>query len=503
MSTIPASAIVQVNPSVLEAGGRALDLIGLLLTNSTRVPIGAVQPFSNQLDVADYFGSNSTEAALAAVYFQGFNNANTRPDRILFTQYPTASVAAYLRGGEVDVLTIEQLNALPIGSISLTVNGSAYTAAAVNLGTATSFSNAATAIQGAFGTAPIPFSVTFDSLAGAFVFTTNASGSTTTITYAAASALASSLFLTQATGAVTSQGAIAATPTAFMNAVVLVTQNWATFLTTFDPDNGSGNANKLLFAQWLATQNKRWAYVCWDTDQTPKTTVPAPTSLGQKLIAGNYDGVILISCPDATKAAYVSGAAASIDFTEHNGRITFAFKSQSGLVADITDQTTADNLEANGYNYYGVWATANDQFIFLYPGSVSGEFKWADSYINQIWLNQQFQLAMMVLLTNTKSIPYNFQGYSLIEAAGMDVINQGLNFGAFRPGVTLSQAQAAEVDADAGVKISNILNQRGWYFQVLDASPQVRQARGSPPITFWYMDGESVQRINLNSIDLL
>jgi hypothetical protein len=38
---------------------------------------------------------------------------------------------------------------------------------------------------------------------------------------------------------------------------------------------------------------------------------------------------------------------------------------------------------------------------------------------------------------------------------------------------------------------------------VLDASPQVRQARGSPPITFWYMDGESVQRINIASIDLL
>jgi hypothetical protein len=85
----------------------------------------------------------------------------------------------------------------------------------------------------------------------------------------------------------------------------------------------------------------------------------------------------------------------------------------------------------------------------------------------------------------------------------MDVINQGLNFGAFRAGVTLSEAQAAEVNADAGITISTILNQRGWYFQVLDASPQVRQARGSPPITFWYMDGESVQRINIASIDLL
>jgi hypothetical protein len=492
-----------VTPSVLEAGGRALDIIGLLLTDGTRVPIGAIQPFANATDVSDYFGPTSTEAALAAVYFQGFTNSNTKPDSILFTQYPTASVAAYLRGGEVDVLTIAELQALPIGTISLTVNGSLYTAASVNLSTATSFSNAATLINTAFGgTASIPFVTTFDSISGAFLFTTNSTGTGATITYAGSSTLAGSLFLTQVTGAVISQGAVAATPSAFMTAVTLVTQNWATFLTTFDPDL-TGNDNKLLFAQWNATQNNRWAYIAWDTDLTPRTTVPAPTSLGQKLIAGDYSGTILISAPDATKAAYVSGAAASIDFSEHNGRITFAFKRQSGLTADITDATTASNLEANGYNYYGVWATANDEFIFLYPGTVSGEFTWADSYINEIWLNQQLQLAMMVLLTTAKSIPYNQQGYSLIEAAAMDVINQGLNFGAFRAGVTLSELQAAEVNADAGIIISTILHQRGWYFQVLDASPQVRQARGSPPITFWYMDGESVQRINIASIDLL
>jgi hypothetical protein len=503
MTTIPASAIVRVTPSVLEAGGRALDIIGLLLTNSTRVPIGAIQPFSNANDVSDYFGPTSAEASLGAIYFQGFTNSNTKPSRILFTQYPTASVAAYLRGGEIDTLTITELQNIPVGNIGLTVNGSLYTAGAVNLSTATSFSSAASIINTAFGgTAAIPFVTTFDSIAGAFLFTTNSTGTGATITYAGTSTLGNTLLLTQMTGAVISQGAVAATPAAFMNAVINVTQDWATFLTTFDPDI-SGNDNKLLFAQWNATQNNRWAYIAWDTDSAPKFTVPAPTSLGQKLIAGNYSGTILISCPDASKAAYVSGAAASIDFSEHNGRITFAFKSQSGLTADITDQTTADNLEANGYNYYGVWATANDQFIFLYPGSVSGEFKWADSYINEIWLNNQFQLAMMVLLTNTKSIPYNQQGYSLIEAAGMDVINQGLNFGAFRAGVTLSEAQAAEVNADAGITISTILNQRGWYFQVLDASPQVRQARGSPPITFWYMDGESVQRINIASIDLL
>lgn len=503
MSTIPATSIVRVTPSVLAAGGRALDLIGLLLTTSLRVPIGAVQPFSNQIDVADYFGANSNEAALAEIYFQAFDNSNIKPARILFAQYNTASVAAYVRGGGLS-MTVAQLQALPVGSLQLTVNGSTYTAATVNLGSAVSFSAAATTIQTAFGSGVgAVFQWAYDSIAGAFTCTTVGTGSGMTITACTATTLAGSLLLTTATGAVTSQGAAPADPTTFMNAVTQVTQNWATFMTCFDPDGGSGNTVKFAFASWNATQNNRWMYVAWDTDSSPKTVVPAPSSLGGLIAAADISGTCLISAPDASKAAFVCGSAAAIDFTEHEGRITFAFKKQSGMTADVTDQTTADNLEANGYNFYGVYATANDEFLFLYPGSVSGDFLWADSYVNQIWLNNGLQLQLMVLLTNRKSIPYNRAGYDQIVAACLDQISRAVDVGVIRAGITLSNAQAAAVNNDAGVNIDKTLNQRGWYMQVRDAPPEVRAARGSPPCTLWYMDGQSIQRINLASIELV
>lgn len=504
MTTIPASAIVRVTPSVLAAGGRALDIIGLLLTTSTQVPIGVVQPFSNAIDVSDYFGPQANETALARIYFQGFDNSNIKPSRILFAQYPTASVAAYLRGGEIDVLTIEELQAIPVGSLTVTVNGSAYTAATVNLGSATSFSNAASIISSAFGTAsPNVFAVSYDSIAGALKFTTAAGGSGATITYASTNALATSLFLTQDEGAVLSQGSDATDPATFMDGITQITQNWATFMTCFDPDGGNGNTVKYEFAYWNGLQNNRWGFVCWDTDLSPRSTVPDATCLGQKLLDAEISGTCLISAPDAAKAAFICGAAASIDFTEHEGRITFAFKKESGLVADITDQTTADNLEANFYNYYGVWATANDQFTFFYPGSVSGDFLWFDSYIDQIWLNQGLQLQLMVLLTNRKSIPYNRAGYDQIEAACLDQILRAVDVGVIRAGITLSNAQASAVNNDSGLKIDKTLNERGWYLQVRDAPPEVRAARGSPPCTLWYMDGQSIQRINLASIELV
>jgi len=56
MSTIPASAIVNVQPNVLAAGGSAIDIIGLLLTTDIRVPIGSVMDFASAAAIDAYFG---------------------------------------------------------------------------------------------------------------------------------------------------------------------------------------------------------------------------------------------------------------------------------------------------------------------------------------------------------------------------------------------------------------------------------------------------------------
>ena len=346
--------------------------------------------------------------------------------------------------------------------------------------------------------------VTFDSVSGGFVISSGTTGAASTITMPTGAA-ATSLLLTAATGAVLSQGANAAAPSAFMASVIAITQNWASFTTVFDPDQGSGNAQKLLFAAWTSAQNNRYCYVCWDTDVTPTNTLPATASLGYLIAQANYSGTCLVwEATDLGLAYFICGAIASINFGQTNGRANLAFRSQSGMTPSVVDPITSANLLANGYNFYGAYATANSSFTFLYNGSVSGAFLWLDSFINQIWLNNQFQLALMNLLTQSGNIPYNVQGNSLIEAACADTINAGLNFGAFRAGVTPSASQAAAVNAAAGTTISTTLQTRGWYLQTLAqaASSQTRVARSSPSINFWYMDGESIQNINLSSTDV-
>lgn len=569
---IPASAIVSVTPSVIGAGGNALDLSGVILTTNPRVPIGSVLSFPSQPAVASFFGPSSQKAMLATNYFLGFDNSNQKPGALLITQCPQANVGAWLRGGAVSGLSLAALQALS-GVLTVTIDGTLRTSSAINLSSATSFSNAAELVSLALGqTGPAGASftgaiagavltvsavasgtlalgqevrgagitagtliaslgsgtggtgtynltgtqtvtseamtsntptVTYDSVSGAFYAVSATTGASSTISFGGGT-IAAGLGLTQATGATISQGAITAVPATFMANLVTVTQNWACFMTSFDPDNGSGNAQKLAFAAWTNGTTDRYVYVGWDTDVTPTQSQAATASFGAILKASNSNGTIPIYSPaqGPALAAFEMGAIASLDFTETNGRATMKFRSQTGIVPDITSQTVSANLEANGYNYYGAWATANDQFNFFSPGQISGPFAWIDSYVDQIWLNNQFQLALMELLINVKSIPYNQQGYGLIRAAMMDPVNQALNFGAIRAGVTLSQAQVAEVNTAAGRKIDDVLSTVGWYIQILDALPQVRIARGTPPITFFYLDGGSIQRLNLASIEV-
>lgn len=496
--TIPASAIVSIVPNVLSAGGSALDLSGLFLTENTRSPMGTVLSFSSADDVSSYFGPSSAEYAAAAIYFSGFDNSNAKPAAMLVYQYNSDAVSAYLRGASLSAMTLAELKALT-GTLTLTVNGTDYTSESIDLSAATSFSAAATLIDDAF-TSP-PFSVSFDSVSSAFVFTSSTTGADSTISYASGT-LAASLCLTSATGAILSQGSAAATPASAMNAAIAKTQDWATFTTLFDPDNGSGNSVKQAFSSWNSQQDNRYAYVAWDTDVTPTESTSATTSLGYILQENSTSGTICIYAPTYEKAAFVCGAIASIDFSETNGRTTLAFKSQSGLSADVTNQTVSDNLIANGYNFYGAYATANDDFVFFYPGSISGEYAWIDSYINQVWLNSQLQLSLMTLLTSAKAVPHNSTGYALTHAAFLDPITAALNFGAIVPGVSLSTLQATEVNNAAGVKIDGVLSTRGWYLQIKDPTAQVRAARGTPAIKFWYMDGGSVQSINVPSIEV-
>lgn len=491
--SIPASDIVVVNPGVIGTGGNPLALNGVILSKSAYLPTNSVQSFASADSVSAFFGPSSTEYALAQTYFLGFDNSTSKPGTLLFAPYLDADRAAWLQSGSLSGLTLTQLQALS-GVLTITVSGTVKTSSTINLSAATSFGNAATIIQAGF-TSP-GFTVTWDAVKAAFVFTNTAAGAASTITEASGT-LAAGLKLSLATGAILSQGDTVDTPATAMDSVKSKTQNWVSFMTVWEPLT----TDKTAFAVWTNAQNQRYMYVAWDTDAQAIIN-GSTTNFGYLAKTAAYDGVAVVY-NTAALAAFVLGSIASIDFSRTNGRITTAFKSQSGFSATVTDQQIGANLLANGYSFYGNYATANDTFNFFYNGQITGKWKWIDTFVDQVYLNSQFQLALLSLLTSVKSIPYNEPGYSLIRAAMLDPILSALDFGAIRAGVTLSQSQKAQVNQAAGRDVATIIQQQGYYLQILDPGAQVRGNRGTPVINFWYTDGGAVQRITVASVDIL
>lgn len=502
MNAIPASEKVSVTPSVLAPAGTGLSLNTVILSEDAAIPLGTTLKFPNNTAVKNFFGATSPEAAMSTVYFAGFEGATILPTALYFTRWLASAAGAYLRSGSLAGVTLTQLHAIS-GTLILSVDGVSITSASFNLSSASSFSNAAALIQAGIqaGTPSNSVTVTYDSQRNAFVIHSTTTGPSSTITFATGTA-ATGLKFTSATGAVLSQGGNTSTATGVLDAVVAATQNWALFTTTFEPDTDG----KVAFAEYANSSNDRYAYVGWDTDAGPTASDDDEGSFGR--LTADFDGRIAVWAPDLDagiqKAAFVCGTTASINFLQTQGRITFDFKSQAGLSIDVTDATIAQNLRDNGYNFYGNWATDNDQFQFFDNGQISGQWLWIDEYVNQIKLNSDLQLAFMTLLTSVNSIPYNSRGYNLLRAAASDPINAALNFGSIQPGVQLSALQIAEIDTSAGISgVGRAVSQVGYYLQVKPADPSVRVARGSPPMTLWYASGGSIQKIDLASIDVL
>lgn len=357
--------------------------------------------------------------------------------------------------------------------------------------------------------------VTYNSTLNRFVLSSATTGPTSTITLATGT-IAATLGFTAGSGGVASQGGNGATPAAFMSALTAINSNWASFQTLFDPDNGSGNTQKQAFATWVNTTEDAFLYIAWDTDTTPTTSATATSSLGYILQQNDSSGTACIWEPSNDNlhhATFVGSYVASINWNATNGRQTAAFKSQTGLVPSVTSAVVASNLLANGYNYYGAYASRSQLFNFLYNGTVSGPFAWIDSYVNQIWFNNLCQGALLTLLTSVGTIPYNPTGYGYIRhtlttgASSSQValppaspVAAAINNGVISQNVPLSAGQVQAVNALAGQKVDGLLSTQGWALVIQPATAQVRAARQSPTIILIYMDGGSVQQINLSSV---
>ena len=487
LASIPASEIVTVLPSVLGAGGTAMALNAVIISDDVKF---VAKEYSNTDAVGNDYGTTSDKYAFAQIYFNGFTGSTVKPSALFISKYSAVDSAAKLTGASLRSMSLDQLKAIT-GAISVTIDGVLKTGT-VDLSAATSFSNAATLIATALTAA-----VTFDTQLQSFVIASGTTGGTSSISFATGAA-AESLALTELTGAQLDNVTTVDTATTAMKRLTNYTLNLSTIVA--ETSTALNDNIQKEIATWVSLQNHRYWLVKYGEE--PTALIANNTTNFAGWVAEN--NVADVTCVYGTleHAALCAGYAASLNFSELNGRTTMDFRSTSTLAPSVTDVDDANALESNGYAYYGAFATANDRFIFLRNSIVSGEFKWVDAYLNQIYFNSQLQLAQITGLIANKSIPYNEVGKSKVRASAQDPINEMLNFGGIQTGVALSEQQKSIINNEAGVDAATIIFNQGYYLMIRGATAQVRAARGSFPIKLWYTDGGSVHSINIASINV-
>lgn len=487
LASIPASKVVSIHPSVVSAGSAALALNTVVLSSNSDLPINE---FASATDVGSAFGLGSDEYKFAQTYFAGYDGATQLPKSLIISKYNTTDVAARLIGANQRTLTIDQIKKVK-GVLALTVDGVQATSEAIDLSAITSLSDAAQKI----GTA-LNINCVFNTQLQAFTISSKTRGKVSSISFASGE-LADLLKLTEATGAQVDNATIADSIDSALERVTSYTLNFAV-ITHLGVAFTTALCQSI--ALWISKQDNRFWYVYYAQEPTA-LLANNNNCFGQFLKDNNVSGVTPIY-GTLQHAAVACGYAASLNFDETNGRATLNFKNQAGVKASVTSTADANALETNGYAYYAAVATAQTRFIFFLNTVVSGSFKFVDSYLNQIYLNAQLQLAFISMLKNYKAIPYNAEGKAIHRATAQDPINQLVNFGGIQAGVELSNQQKLLINRDAGFDAASQIATTGYCFSVGDVTPEIRAVRSSLPLKFWYADGGSVHSINLASINV-
>lgn len=494
-NSVPADRIVSVVPSAIGTGGTALSMSTLLISPTTSPRIIGVREFGSAAEVGQVFGLLSDEYAFAERYFLGYEGATKIPERLWMAGDKSAALPAVLQSASLRSATLDDIK--QSGALDLVIDGTNYSLT-VDLTAATSFSDAATIITTALTTATAPASCAFVATAQVFEITTTATGTAATITLATG-AMADVLRLSEAEGAQAESGTAAMTVAEARSYYLNFTYNFAVFADLVEPDADT----KREIAEWTTLRRSRFMSVVQDTTGGA-LVANNPASFGAWLTETEQDGT-LPYFGSIDKIAALCGGIAAIDFKRLNGRRNIMFMRQAGLSADVTSEADYTALISNGYTFYAAFATANDRFQFQTNGAVAGKFRWADNYINQIYLSSQLQLALMTMLISYGSIPYTDVGKAYHRAAVMDPINEMINFGGIRPLVdpaALSQQQKSIINSQAGRDVVPDLLAKGYVVDIKTADAQTRGNRGSMPFTLWYTDGGSVQSVNLASVNV-
>lgn len=413
------------------------ELIGLRFSTDPRVPVGAHVVVNNAGDALDYFGETS-DYDFASQYFAYTSPAPvSRPNKLRYAAYVDTARPARIYGSAITG-TLADFQAVTAGAFDLTVAGVTESYTGINLSTATSFADVASALQTLIAADFASSTVTYDAISASFNLVT---GSTGTADISVTSTALTSL-LGWGVSAIFSPGSAVQTPLDALRAAEEVTDSFGSF--SYDATLTTDEIVDV--AQYNATLNVKYMYLQPVTSVTANTVAAATLSI--KSI-----GLILNGTAGQYKESIVQAIMAATNYQRRNASPNYMYRQQSGLTADVTTNALANTYDALRVNYYGQTSNAGQlieffQRAFLMGGatdpldmSVHANEQWLKAYLTARLLSMQLTLG---------KIPANNTGRGYVVRQVVEAANLGLLNGTILAGKAYTTAQKIAVEQLTG-----------------------------------------------------
>lgn len=423
------------------AGAQAVaqrELVGLRFSTNPRVPVGAHVIAANAGDALDYFGAGSAEATFAAQYFGYTSPAPaSKAEKLRFAAMVDTARPARIYGADKGT-ALSALQAITAGDLTITLAGVTEAITGINLSTALSFADVATAVQTAVAAEFAGSTVTYDALTGTFNLTTASTGEAAI----AVTSTTLSELLGWGAGAILSPGAAVTTPLQALRAAEQVTDSFGSF--SFPGTLALSEVVEL--AQYNASLNLKYMYLQSVTTADAQTVSAAVLGIPSV-------GLVLNATAGQYKEALPQAIMAATNYTRRNATVNYMYRQLGALTADVATNADANLYDGLRVSYYGETANAGQKIAFFQRGFLCGGATDAldmNVHANEQWLKAYLTARLLSLQLSLGKIPANNEGRGYVLGQVTDAANLAKFNGTIITGKNITVAQQIAITQISG-----------------------------------------------------
>lgn len=445
-------------------------LIARLFTDNPLLPPQSFIEFNTAAEVGSYFGTSSQEYLRAVYYFSFISKNTTSPALISYARWVDVDQAPMifgLAGGQA----LANWTPITSGSIGLTIGGVHNNISGIDFSGDASLTAVAATLQAAIrmetGSEWTAATVTYSATnGGSFIFTAGVAGAATLSVQAGTGGTDISTivgWLPEATfvngvfipGAIVAPGSAVETISQTLTNSAGASTNFGSF--AFMPATPLTLTQNIQAAQWnnLPEQNVMYVFsvpvtsanaAAWAATDGTGLGLLGGTCLTLSNTSGQYPEMLPMMIE------------ASTNYSAANSVQNYEFQ-QSTLTPSVSDDATADAMEALRINYYGVTQTAGQLLAFYQRGVLLGlpvNPLDINTYANESWLKDAVGAAIMNLFLALAEVSASAQGRLQLTTVIQSIINQALNNGTISVGKPLNVTQQLYIGQITG-------NPKAWY----------------------------------------